>query len=480
MSNKPGSTSTPKHNASAETRKIIPTQTLDLYAKREKIQARAIKGMFQNIRIITIWATLSVYYLLPWVTWNDRQALLFDLPNRKFYIFWWTFLPQDFFFLSWLLIIAALSLFAMTVFAGRVYCGYVCPQTVWTKIFMIIENFTEGERHSRLKLDKAGMSLNKFIRRGLKHSGWIIVAFATAITFVGYFTPARTLTMELLHLDLGVWEWFWISFFTLATYTNAGWMREQVCIYMCPYGRFQSVMMDKDTLIISYDSKRGDPRGSRRKDADYKSNGLGDCIDCDLCVQVCPTGIDIRNGLQFECIQCAACIDACDSIMDQMGYARGLVRYTTENMLKKGSKFKFLRLRLIAYAAVIGLMLSVFIYALAERMPLEVETIRDRGQLYRENSEGLIENVYLLKVLNKSQNAEHYTVSIESNPHISFSKPIAMDLDAGELLSIPVTLIADPGLLEKSKYTVIFRVRASHNPDIVKTSESRFMAPASH
>lgn len=476
MSNKPA----PAKDASPSPLKIIPSQTISLYASREKIQTRSIKGFFQNIRIITIWATLGVYFLLPWVTWDGRQALLFDLPNRKFYIFWWTFLPQDLFFLSWLLIMAAISLFVITVFAGRVYCGYVCPQTVWTKIFMIIEQFTEGGRHVRLKLDKARISTRKLIRRSLKHAGWLAVAFATAITFVSYFTPAKMLTNELLSLNLGRWELFWISFFTLATYINAGWMREQVCMYFCPYGRFQSVMIDKNTLIISYDSERGEPRGGRRKDADYKSEGLGDCIDCELCVQVCPTGIDIRDGLQFECIQCAACIDACDSVMDQMNYPRGLVRYTTENLLNKTGKLKLLRPRLIAYVIVLGIMASLFMYSLASRMPLEVETIRDRGQLYRENSEGMIENVYLLKVMNKSQSAEHYTVMLLGDPRITFSKPLALDVEAGELLSVPVTLIADPGLLDKNKYDITFSVRSRDNAKTVKNSESRFFAPASH
>ncbi|MDP2226640.1 MAG: cytochrome c oxidase accessory protein CcoG, partial [Moraxellaceae bacterium] len=266
-------------------------KTVDLYAKREKIHARSISGFFQNIRVLTIWVTMAIFLLLPWVTWDGRQALLFDLPARKFYIFWWTFLPQDFFFLSWLLILAAFSLFTVTVFAGRVYCGYVCPQTVWTKIFMWIEKLTEGERNARIKLDKANISLAKVLRRGLKHAGWLAVAFITAITFVSYFTDARTLTMELLRFDLGFWEMFWIAFFTSATYMNAGWLREQVCMYMCPYGRFQSVMFDKETLIISYDPARGEPRGSRKKDADYKADNLGDCVDCTLCVQVCPTGI---------------------------------------------------------------------------------------------------------------------------------------------------------------------------------------------
>ncbi|MFN3587653.1 MAG: cytochrome c oxidase accessory protein CcoG, partial [Moraxellaceae bacterium] len=447
---------------------------------REKIHARSISGFFQNLRVLTIWVTLGIYFLLPWVTWDGRQALLFDLPERKFYIFWWTFLPQDFFFLSWLLIIAAFSLFTATVFVGRVYCGYFCPQTVWTKIFMWIEKLAEGERNARIRLDKANISVMKVLRRGIKHAGWLAVAFATAITFVSYFTDARTLTQELLRFDLGFWEMFWIAFFTGATYMNAGWMREQVCMYMCPYGRFQSVMLDRDTLIISYDTRRGEPRGSRKKDADYKADGLGDCIDCTLCVQVCPTGIDIRDGLQFECIQCAACIDACDSIMDQMGYPRGLVRYTTENLLEKpDSRFRFFRPRLIGYASVIVIMVSVFLLALALRVPLAVESIRDRNQLYRENSDGLIENVYLLKVLNKSQTAQQYAVTVTGDPAIRLARPQRFALEAGEAYSLPLTLIADPAALSRTRYDIRFRVQ-SVDGKIKAETENRFLAPAPH
>lgn len=455
-----------------------PAATVSLYAKRKKIQARSISGFFQNIRILTIWATLAVYLLLPWVTWDGRQALLFDLPNRNFYIFWWTFLPQDFFFLSWLLILAAFSLFAVTVFAGRVWCGYTCPQTVWTKIFMMIEEFTEGSRNARLKLDKAPLSLNKLLRRSAKHAGWLAVAFITAITFVSYFTPARTLTAELLHFDISAWELFWIFLFTAMTYMNAGWMREQVCLFMCPYGRFQSVMIDRDSLIISYDSKRGDPRGSRKRDSKPAAQGLGDCIDCELCVQVCPTGIDIRDGLQYECIQCAACVDACDSIMDQMGYERGLIRYTTENLLEHGGRYHWLRPRLIGYASVIAIMAGVFLYALTTRVPLQVETLRDRNQLYRESNQGMIENVYLLKVMNKSQQRQHYIVTLNGNPHIRMSAPLELEVAAGELSSTPITLVADPATLQERKYAIDFVVQSRDDSRIKKTSESRFFAPA--
>lgn len=468
----------PVNDQSPNPVKMVNGEMIDLYAKKDKIQARSIDGFFQNIRIITIWVTMAIYLILPWVTWDGRQALLFDLPNRHFYIFGWTFLPQDFFFLSWMLIMAAFGLFSLTVIAGRVYCGYMCPQTVWTKIFMIIERVTEGERHVRIRMDKAPMSLEKFTRRTLKHTGWILVSLVTAITFVSYFTPARVLTEEILTFTLGFWEMFWILFFVVMTYMNAGWMREQVCLFMCPYGRFQSVMIDKDSLIISYDKKRGESRGKRKRGADYKAEGLGDCIDCELCVQVCPTGIDIRDGLQFECIQCAACIDACDSVMDQMGYERGLVRYTTENLLENGGKYQFLRPRLIGYVTVMSIVATVFLVTLSMRTPLEVETLRDRNQLFRENNDGMIENVYQLKVLNKSQKTEQYVVNIEGAPQVSMEEAIVMNIEPGEQVTVPVTLVADPADLKERKYKIVFNVQSKLHPDIHRKSESRFLAPA--
>jgi cytochrome c oxidase accessory protein FixG len=472
----------PTRDISPDPVKVHTPHEVDLYAKRKKIHARSISGLFQNIRIITIWASLGIFMLLPWVTWDGRQGLLFDLPEHKFYIFWWTFLPQDFFLLSWLLIISAFTLFAVTVFAGRVWCGYTCPQTVWTTVFMWIEELAEGKRNARIRLDKSPLSLEKFFRRTVKHAGWVLVAFATGITFVGYFTPVRELYHEFMALDLGFWEVFWIMFFTAATYMNAGWMREQVCMYMCPYGRFQSVMFDRDTLIISYDAKRGDPRGGRKKGTDFVAEGLGSCIDCELCVQVCPTGIDIRDGLQFECIQCAACVDACDSIMDQMGYARGLVRYTTENALEQNAPMHFLRPRLIGYAVILGAMCGLFLYVLAGRVPLTVEAIRDRNQLYRENGDGMIENVYTLKVMNESQHSENYVVQLEGDEHLHIEEAdhTRLTLAAGELVSIPLTVEADPGLLDKTKYDIHFKVQATDDAKLDARTASSFLAPAIH
>ncbi|MDD3786525.1 MAG: cytochrome c oxidase accessory protein CcoG, partial [Hydrogenophaga sp.] len=309
---------------------------VSLYTSQKKIQARSVTGFFNNWRWIMVWVTQLVFYGLPWLQWNARQAVLFDLEARRFYIFGLVLYPQDFIYLTGLLVISALALFLFTAVAGRLWCGYACPQTVYTEIFMWIEKVVEGDRSARLRLDKAPLSPAKFSKRGLKHLLWIVFSLWTGFTFVGYFTPIRELALLSTALSLGPWQTFWIFFYGFATYGNAGWMREQVCKYMCPYARFQSAMFDKDTMIVTYDSARGEPRGARSKKADYKALGLGSCVDCTLCVQVCPTGIDIRNGLQYECIGCGACIDVCDEVMDKVGYPRGLIKYSTENGMAHG------------------------------------------------------------------------------------------------------------------------------------------------
>ncbi|MDH5361277.1 MAG: cytochrome c oxidase accessory protein CcoG, partial [Gammaproteobacteria bacterium] len=306
----------------------------ELYAKHEKVYPRQVHGLFASLRVAGVLGLLGLYYLLPWFNWDDRQAVLFDLPARKFYIFDLVFWPQDFFYLALLLIIAALALFFFTALAGRLWCGYACPQTVWTEVFLWIERKVEGNRNKQMKLAGGTWTAERVIKTGGKHVLWLLFSLFTGYTFVGWFTPIDELSRLLLDFEAGPWETFWVLFYGFATYFNAGWMREQVCIYMCPYARFQSAMFDKDTLIISYDESRGEPRGSRKRASDPTAQGLGACVDCSLCVQVCPTGIDIRDGLQYQCIGCAACVDVCNEVMDKMGYERGLVRYTTENAIE--------------------------------------------------------------------------------------------------------------------------------------------------
>ena len=457
--------------------KDVSPDTFDLYKKREKVYQRAITGRFEKFRVLTIWVTLSIYFLLPWVQFADRQAVLFDLPERQFHIFWFSFWPQDLVLLSWLLIIAAFALFFFTNLLGRVWCGYTCPQTVWSKFFNWFEEITEGNRNQRIRLDASPLSANKVIRKSAKHFLWFALALATALTFVGYFTPISDLIFRFANIDLGGWEAFWILFFTAATYINAGWMREQVCTYMCPYARFQSVLFDKDTLVISYDTERGEPRGSRKKDANYEKEGLGSCIDCRLCVQVCPTGIDIRDGLQVDCIGCAACIDACDSIMDKMGYERGLVRYTTENVLE-GKSLKILRPRLIGYGLALLVMSTLFLYVLSTRIPLELDIIRDRNQLYRETSEGMIQNVYTLKILNKDQATRTYQIHVEGEQAVSYHGKQLVSVEPGEVLSLPIALEVDPGFVTKPTSDVIFTIVAKDDNTVKVAEETRFISPA--
>ncbi|MCB1705412.1 MAG: cytochrome c oxidase accessory protein CcoG [Halioglobus sp.] len=449
---------------------------IDLYQRREKIYTRKIEGFFQRIRLFSGWPLLLGYLLLPWLYWDGRQAVLFDLPERKFDILGLTFWPQDFPMLAFLLIIAAFGLFAVTTFAGRIWCGYTCPQTVWTSIFMWLEQKTEGSRNQRVKLDKAPWSAEKIARKSAKHISWLFVAFVTGFTFVGYFYPIRELAGGLFSLGLDSWPPYWIVFFTLATYINAGWMREQVCKYMCPYARFQSVMFDHDTLIVSYDSGRGEPRGSRKRDADPGELGLGDCIDCELCVQVCPTGIDIRHGLQYECIGCALCVDACDSVMDKMSYPRGLIRYTSERELL-GGRTHWLRPRIIGYAAVLMLMIGVFSYTMLTRVPLELTAIRDRNQLFVTSATGAIDNIYTLQLVNMDREMHEFEIGFSGIDGAELIGETVHTLNGGEVRSISLRVRAEPAQLAVPSTEVTFEVQATDNPDLRALTESRFVKP---
>jgi cytochrome c oxidase accessory protein FixG len=449
---------------------------LDLYQRREKIYTRKIEGYFQRVRLYTGWPLLLGYFLLPWLDWEGRQAVLFDLPERKFHILGLVFWPQDFPMLAFLLIIAAFSLFAVTTVAGRIWCGYTCPQTVWTSIFMWLEQKTEGSRNQRIKLDKAPWSLEKLVRKVAKHGSWLFVGFATGLTFVGYFYPIKTLVPDLANLQASGWAVFWIFFFTVATYANAGWMREQVCMYMCPYARFQSVMFDQDTLIVSYDQRRGEPRGSRKRSAKLEELNLGECIDCELCSQVCPTGIDIRNGLQYECIGCALCIDACNSVMDKMQYPRGLIRYTSEHELQGGTTH-WLRPRIVGYVVVLCLMVGVFWYNILTRVPLELTAIRDRNQLYTTTDSGAIDNIYTLQLVNMHPDSHEFEISISGIDGASIIGDTHYRLDGGEVRSITLRVRAEPETLDKPSTQLDFKAVASDLPSLQASSESRFMKP---
>ncbi|MGQ0525910.1 MAG: cytochrome c oxidase accessory protein CcoG [Betaproteobacteria bacterium] len=450
-----------------------------LYEVRKKIYPRAVHGRFAAWRWALVWLTQLVFYGVPWLTWGGRQAVLFDLGARKFYIFGYVFWPQDFIFLTGLLVISALALFLFTAVAGRLWCGYACPQTVYTEIFMWIERIVEGDRLRRMRLDRSPLNRRKFALKALKHALWIALALWTGITFVGYFSPIQVLCGEIATWSLGPWETFWILFYGFATYGNAGWMREQVCKYMCPYARFQGVMFDRDTLVITYDAARGEPRGARSRSTDYRSAGLGACVDCNICVQVCPTGIDIRDGLQYECIGCAACIDGCNQVMDKMNYARGLIRYTTPMAMREGEapgRFarRLLRPRVALYGALLALVAATVIAGLYLRVPLKVDVIRDRVTLVRDTSEGLIENVYRLQIMNTEERPRRYGVRASGLEGLSVALRQPVAVPGATTLAVAVAVRADPADLKPGSHPIVFHVEDLDDARIRADEKSRF------
>ena len=431
--------------ASAEAAIAGDPELVSLYEAHQKIYPRSVSGLFQNWRWVMVWITQLVFYGLPWLDWGQRQAVLFDLGARRFYIFNLVLYPQDFIYLTGILVISALSLFLFTAVAGRLWCGYACPQTVYTEIFLWIEKKFEGDRSARMRRDAASMTFDKFARKGGKHLAWLAVAFWTGFTFVGYFTPIHELGRELIALHMSSWEVFWTIFYGFATYGNAGFMREQVCKHMCPYARFQSAMFDRDTLIVTYDETRGEPRGPRSRKADPLQLNLGACVDCTLCVQVCPTGIDIRDGLQYECIGCGACADVCDTVMDKMGYARGLVKYSTQNAVEQHWDSKQIlhhvaRPRVLLYSGILLAIVLAMGVSLVLRTPFKVDVVRDRGSLARIVSGGKIENVYRLQIMNATESAQKYRVDVSGLQGIAVASEREFVVDATESRWIAVRL----------------------------------------
>ena len=474
-----------------EVRKVIPIQPavaddggglFSIYQAHRKIYPRAVTGLFARLRWAAVLFTQVIFYGLPWLSWNGRQAVLFDLGARKFYLFGVVLWPQDFIYLAGLLVVAALSLFFFTAVAGRLWCGYACPQTVYTELFMWIERRVEGDRTARMKLDASPMSAAKLGRKATKHTLWLALALLTGFTFIGYFAPIRELGGQVLAFSLGPWQWFWMLFYAFATWGNAGFMREQVCKYMCPYARFQGAMFDKDTMIVTYDAERGEPRGSRSKQVDPKAAGLGSCVDCTLCVQVCPTGIDIRNGLQYECIGCAACIDVCDTVMDKMGYERGLVRYATQNGLERhlgrvGMLRNVLRPRVLVYGTLLGVLVAVLFGSLAVRNPLRVDVIRDRNALARIVDAGNIENTYRLHFMNASEAPHRLRVTVEGLDGIRLASPQVYEVEPASNRAVPISVQIPPGVGVPGSNPIRFVVEAIDDPSLARSEKAAFMVP---
>jgi len=455
-----------------------------LFEVRKKIHMRSVSGWFAAWRWALVWLTQLIYYGLCWLPWNGRQAVLFDLVERKFYIFGLIFWPQDVIYLAILMIISAYALFLFTAIGGRLFCGYACPQTVYTEIFMWVEAKIEGDRGARLKLDAEPLSARKLARKAAKHAVWFLIALWTGFTFVGYFTPIRTLVGEVQSWSAGPWETFWIFFYGFATYGNAGWMREQVCKHMCPYARFQSVMFDRDTLTVTYDTQRGEPRGSRGRAAGHRAGGLGDCVDCSICVQVCPTGIDIREGLQYECIGCSACIDGCNQVMDKMGYPRGLIRYSTEHALELGWGRKeifrhILRPRIMIYSAILAIIVAAAVFALALRAPLKVDVIRDRKNLGEIEEAGMVENSYKLQIMNTSEEPRRYLITVTGLPGIDINHQKEMEIPVPALTTqsvfVDVYLPLESG--KQGANRIFFDVKAIDDARIAVHEKASFLIP---
>lgn len=444
--------------------------TKPTYSARNRIYVRAVKGIFENLRRVFGLIFLGGFVILPWINYQGQQAVLFDLGEQRFNIFAMTLWPQDLTIVAYIFIVSAFALFFITTFAGRVWCGFMCPQTTWTFIYIWFEEKFEGPRNKRIKLDERAMDADKFRRKFAKHTAWIGVALLTSLTFVGYFMPVEEVFVGFFTFDIGFWAAFWVIFFTICTYGNAAYMREVMCTHMCPYARFQSAMFDKDTFTVAYDATRGEQRGPRSRkltSEQVAEKGLGDCIDCNLCVQVCPTGIDIRNGLQYECINCGACVDACNEIMDKMNYEKGLISFTSEHQLA-GGVTKIIRPKLIGYAVVLLIMSTLLVWDIASRLPLEVDIIRDRNSLDRETVTGLIENVYTLKVLNKSQTQQTYSIEVLGLENATYFGDTSVTVEGGGVYTVPVSVAVDPYSIEAGTKTIYFRVTTMVNGELVE------------
>ena len=473
--------------ASPVSRKIIPivpagAETGGLYEATKKIYPRSVRGMFARWRWAMVFLTQLVFYGMPWAQWGERQLVLFDLAARRFYVFGWVLYPQDLIYLSGLLVVSALALFLFTAVAGRLWCGYACPQTVYTEIFMWVEHKIEGNRTARMRLDAEPISAEKLVKKWFKHLVWIGIALWTGFTFVGYFTPIRELGMAFLQTRMGSWEVFWVFFYGFATYGNAGFMREQVCKYMCPYARFQSAMFDRDTLIVTYDPKRGEPRAPRRKGIDPRSMALGDCIDCGLCVQVCPTGIDIREGLQYECIGCGLCVDACDTVMKKMAYAPRLIRYDTQNGMEGGWSRRqlmrrVLRPRVLVYTAVLALLMAGLLASLVTRTPLKVDVVRDRASLARIVEGGRLENVYRLQIMNATEEPRGYRIAAHGIEGLSVSPDERVTVGPAQSRWVAVRLQVPYGAASAGSHPVYFDIREEGAGGVQVSEKAVFLVP---
>ena len=463
-----------------------------LYAARTHIYPRSVRGRFRRLKWGVVALAYGVYFLLPWLRWEREvgadQAVLFDLAGRKFYLFELVVHPQDIFWLAGLLMIAAYLLFFVTGLAGRVFCGYFCFQTLWTDVYIGIERLVQGERPARIRLAKQPWSVGKAFKIGLTHGLWLLVAFLTGITFVLYWGDAPQLLRQFFAGEAPFAAYATTVFLTATTYVMAGIAREQVCTYMCPYARFQSVMFDKDTLIVSYDEARGgDERGRAKLAAGLKTrerrqqSGVGDCIDCGYCVQVCPTGIDIRNGLQIQCISCALCIDACDTIMDSLGWPRGLVGYTSERKSETGQQARLLRPKVIGYAAVLVLAVGLLAWSVSHQAAFDLSVAQVREPIFVQLSDGRIQNSYEIKVNNKTNRTLTLRFRAEGLPagaELDFGRFNEVDMNPEQRLRLAAKVRLLPNALDGQSHPFELVAEPQNRPELTAvTQPSVFFVP---
>ncbi len=396
-----------------------------LYAPHRKIYPKAVHGRFRTIKSVLLFVTLGIYYLLPFVRWNrginaPDQAVLIDFPSRRFYFFFIEIWPQEVYYITGLLIIAAVALFLMNALAGRLWCGYLCPQTVWTDLFLWVERRIEGDRAARIALDAAPWSFGKATRKVTKHFLWLVIAWWTGGVWVLYFADAPTLVKELATFQAPAIAWISIGVLTFTTYSLAGLMREQVCTYMCPWPRIQAALTDEHALNVTYRYDRGEPRYSLKKSVQQRDAGLpaGDCIDCNQCVWVCPTGVDIRKGVQLDCIQCGLCIDACNDVMKKVGRPQSLIAYDNDLNIARRAEglpniYRLVRTRTVLYAAIIALVGGIMIFTLTTRSELGISLIHDRNPIFVKLSDGAVRNAYTIRIANKLHERRAFVVSVE-------------------------------------------------------------------
>jgi len=444
----------------------------------ETIHAKRMPGKFRNLKWLTM-STWLLFFIGPYLQWNGHQAILFDIPGRKFYLFGATIWPQDIWMLSLVLILLAMTLFGVTAVAGRVFCGYFCFQTVWTDVFTWIEDRIEGNPIQRRKLDKAPWSIEKILKKATKHTLWILVSILTGATFAAYFTDSLELWQGYLTLSAPSIAWVVLALFIGGTYILAGFMREQVCFWLCPYARIQSVMVDKDTILPTYDYLRGEPRGKVR--AKEQDSSRGDCIDCKMCVGVCPTGVDIREGLSEGCITCGLCIDACDSIMDKVGKPRGLIRYLSQKEMEGDTLPPLLkRPRVITYSAIFLLAIAGIVYGLSHIAPVELIVVHERQPLFMRMSDGSIQNKYTIKAVNKTEGDLHMRLKVASDIDglaLARGTDTEVVLKAEKMIPFNVFLRADRRVLKKANTPVEFVLENIEDGTLKVEYESVFIGP---